>query len=280
MIYENCRILGPYKRKNDGRKHIVIIYPDGRKSTISYPKYLMELKLDRYLTKDETVDHLDMNIDNNDYSNLEIKFRSQHVLDDIKRLKPQEFICPICETKFIVESKRLHHIITNRRQGCAGPFCSKSRAGKYGALVQTNQMDELQVNQIIPEYYNLKGFEFEYKKPNQSNPDREWFNPNRKFTDDEVIEIRLKFINKDLDIKGIKTKYNLSTKTTRNILSGKSYEYLPHTCELPESTYFKSSKNLIEEWKQLRVEGKSYREIAKLYNVDHSTIQYQLKKNE
>ena len=63
MIYEGWKILGPYYRR-DGRGFVVVTKPNGKKSTISYPKYLMEIKLDRYLEKNETVDHDDKDITN------------------------------------------------------------------------------------------------------------------------------------------------------------------------------------------------------------------------
>ena len=52
MVYENCRIYGPYDRNQDNRLTVVVVYPDGRKKTVSYPKYLMETHLERYLDKE------------------------------------------------------------------------------------------------------------------------------------------------------------------------------------------------------------------------------------
>lgn len=39
------------------------------KKTISYPKYLMELHINKYLDEDDTVDHIDGNIKNFVYKN-------------------------------------------------------------------------------------------------------------------------------------------------------------------------------------------------------------------
>ena len=41
-----------------------------KRITLSYPKYLIEVHLDRYLEKEETVDHIDGNFLNNVISNL------------------------------------------------------------------------------------------------------------------------------------------------------------------------------------------------------------------
>ena len=40
---------------------IVLQYSDKSKKTISYPKYIMECYLKRYLNEEETVDHIDGN---------------------------------------------------------------------------------------------------------------------------------------------------------------------------------------------------------------------------
>ena len=76
-------VLGPYLRK-DGRKHIVLNnsyapkFTKGKTKTISYPKVLMEIKLGRRLLENETVDHIDEDISNDRYSNLQILTRQQN----------------------------------------------------------------------------------------------------------------------------------------------------------------------------------------------------------
>lgn len=70
------KIYGPYTRK-DGRKHI-ILRKDGKLQTISYPRYLLEKKLGRKLLPEETVDHIDENISNNDLSNLQVLSRAEN----------------------------------------------------------------------------------------------------------------------------------------------------------------------------------------------------------
>jgi len=156
MVYENCRIYGPYDRNQDNRLTVVIVYPNGEKKTVSYPKYLMEVHLGRYLDEDETVDHLDGNPRNNNLDNLVIKPRKEHVLEDVKRLKEQEFICPWCGGKFKLVGARLSKAISNRKTGFAGPFCSKSCASKYGRAVQLGRMEKLEVKEIDQIYTTYK----------------------------------------------------------------------------------------------------------------------------
>lgn len=61
--YKNCIIyMDHILLKKDGRKRIVAKYENGIKKTISYPKYLMELHINKYLDEDDTVDYIDGNI--------------------------------------------------------------------------------------------------------------------------------------------------------------------------------------------------------------------------
>ena len=53
-MYEGYRLLGPYMRP-DGRKHFIVVKPDGSRTTLSYPKYLMEQALGRLLKSAHSV---------------------------------------------------------------------------------------------------------------------------------------------------------------------------------------------------------------------------------
>lgn len=70
------KIYGPYTRK-DGRKH-VILRKDGKLQTISYPRFLLEEKLGRKLLPEETVDHIDEDLSNDDLSNLQVLSRAEN----------------------------------------------------------------------------------------------------------------------------------------------------------------------------------------------------------
>jgi hypothetical protein len=63
------KIYGPYLRK-DGRKHVIIIHDNGISQTRSYPRLLLEQKLGRSLTDEETVDHIDGDFTNDAPENL------------------------------------------------------------------------------------------------------------------------------------------------------------------------------------------------------------------
>lgn len=71
------RISKPYLRP-DGRKHVVITRGDGSKTTRSYPRYLLEAKLNRPLLPEETVDHIDGDFTNDSPDNLRALSRSEN----------------------------------------------------------------------------------------------------------------------------------------------------------------------------------------------------------
>lgn len=124
------KVYGPYTRK-DGRQH-VIIYENGKKKTVSYPKYLLEQKLGRPLIGDETCDHIDGDYTNNCLENLQVLSRGDNAAKAMA-LRPAEkgyFVCPECNASFY---KSMRDVRGNQiAKQKAGPFCSKKCAGKYG----------------------------------------------------------------------------------------------------------------------------------------------------
>jgi hypothetical protein len=127
------KTYGPYKN-SEGRYFIIIIFDNGKRRTVSYPKYIMEQYLGRELDPDkETIDHIDGDFTNNNLSNLRIINRSDHAKNDVKRVKLGNYICPQCNKQFKAKCKDVDH---NRKNGKAGPFCSRSCAGKYSANIQ------------------------------------------------------------------------------------------------------------------------------------------------
>jgi hypothetical protein len=129
-LYKNVKkIYGPYKGK-DNRLRCIIKFKDNTQKTISYPKFLMQEHIKRFIIEPYTIDHIDSNPLNNEISNLRIIKRTKHTKTDVLRLKPQSFICGVCKVEFILKGKKLHDAYENRKKGKKGPFCGRSCAGK------------------------------------------------------------------------------------------------------------------------------------------------------
>ncbi len=121
------KVYGPYTRK-DGRMHLVIVNDDKTKKTISYPKWLMQQHLGRELTDDETVDHIDGNIFNNDISNFQILSRKDNALKSVKYAEYLKLKCKCCGSIF--ERRKSIHLRNMAVIKVDGPFCSKKCVGK------------------------------------------------------------------------------------------------------------------------------------------------------
>lgn len=144
-IYTGYKVYGPYLNK--GRLRVVLVSIDDRK-TVSYPKYLIEKELGRYLNSKETVHHKDSDPLNNKIENLEILERSVHASQDVKRVKDQKFRCPECGVDFFLKGKKLNDAVQNRNKGKAGPFCGRSCAGRYATSLQYKKSKPLEIKRI------------------------------------------------------------------------------------------------------------------------------------
>ena len=145
-VYENCRLYGLYKSKKHNRLRIQVIFSDGRRTYMSYPKYLMEVRLGRYLEKDET-DPL-----NNDISNLTVIDRAEHANNDAIRNKNITVICQYCGKEFTIPGSKVRgRNRADRHQ--SGYFCSRECTGKYGNAVQHGKIKPTTVDRVVPEKY-------------------------------------------------------------------------------------------------------------------------------
>lgn len=148
------KVYGPYSIQH-GRQIVIVVNDDGSKRTVSYPKFLVEEHLGRPLDKDlETVDHWDSNIDNNSLDNLQILPREEHSANDTRRVKPVKFNCALCKKEF-ERSPRL--VRDKARKNKAGPFCSRTCAGKYSRKLQLKLIDKFDTQPVIDsEYFKKK----------------------------------------------------------------------------------------------------------------------------
>jgi len=130
--YEGCTFTGPYLEKENYFR-ICIKLPDGTHKKLSYHRYLMEMHIGRFLSKDEQIHHIDGNPMNNKISNLMIVTSGEH--GRLHRLEKdaKEFQCYFCGKSFILDGEKLSQLRRNKRaiHGYVGPFCSRSCITKY-----------------------------------------------------------------------------------------------------------------------------------------------------
>jgi len=126
MPYSDCKVLGPYKRP-DGRQHMIVTFPDGAKSTISYPKYHIECKLGRLLEFNEIVHHIDEDPTNDSPDNFEVKDRVSHGKGHHSKYTDGDVDCFSCAEPVWLTAKQQSNLGRERNRGKRGPFCKKCR---------------------------------------------------------------------------------------------------------------------------------------------------------
>jgi len=156
LVYENYKIYGPYLNKKDNRLRSVLVSPDNKRLTISYPKYLMEVYLDRYLEDDETVHHIDGNPLNNDIKNLQIIKRSEHVSNDVMRNSDITVKCKYCGKEFTIKGSTINNRNRSDRE-FHGYFCSKECSGKYGRSIQLGLIKHTTEDKVVPDKRKRRG---------------------------------------------------------------------------------------------------------------------------
>ena len=134
-------IEGPYKEfynrayvVNSQNRDSVCLYntESQKRTTTSYARYKMTVYLNRFLTDEEHVDHIDNDETNDNLSNLQIL---SHIENNRKyfRLKGNklvEYKCPVCNTIFSIR-RGLSHLVNKNKKSVT---CSRSCGGKISHL--------------------------------------------------------------------------------------------------------------------------------------------------
>lgn len=133
------KVYGPYERKQDQRKIVVLRLEDGKLTTKSYARFLYEQEHGEIGNIDLTVDHIDEDVTNDDLSNFDLLPRAINI-----RKSAMTAVwsgnCPVCNTLF---EKPLRFVKGNWKKGKAGPFCSRQCAGIRNKEVQLDKQSEI-----------------------------------------------------------------------------------------------------------------------------------------
>lgn len=132
------KVYGPYKRK-DGRLVVILKTPGSAEDhkTVSYPKYIVEMHIGRYLTKEETIDHIDGDFNNNALSNLRVVPRAAHCKSHVRTRRVVTKKCVICGKEFTTDN--------NHRKTCGSKSCMGKCAHVMGHNLGNNF--EIEANQ-------------------------------------------------------------------------------------------------------------------------------------
>lgn len=126
----SVEILGPYLCQ-DGRKRVDVRTPR-YKRTHQLARVKLEIKLGRKLRSWETVDHIDEDKTNDRYSNLQLMALKNNAYKSARKLVPKTVRCAECRHKITLTKAQRER----RSAKKAGPFCSRTCSGRYGAQVR------------------------------------------------------------------------------------------------------------------------------------------------
>lgn len=127
-----AKLRGPYIWKKNNRK-IYDVYDGARWKTCQAARLILEIKIGRKLTEEETVDHIDGDPINDSPENLQVLTRAEnsskyHALRHTQQM--YTFTCPECKKS---ATKPMNDVKGNLLKKKAGPFCSRPCAGKYSS---------------------------------------------------------------------------------------------------------------------------------------------------
>jgi hypothetical protein len=128
MLVKPTLLSGPTGPYEHGYLMCRVKYSDGRIKMVGYHKYIYELEHGRVI-EGMMVHHKDENKSNNDISNLELKFRSEHAsLHMIGReAKIGTYECTCCKKIFKRNIRQVRH--NQEIQLKKGPYCSRKCNG-------------------------------------------------------------------------------------------------------------------------------------------------------
>lgn len=138
-IYSEYKIYGPYIHAQMNRKYMVL-EKDGKKNSILYSRYLMEIHLNRRLNSNEEVDHINEDKTDDRLENLQVLSSKENRRKALLHRRPmQGYIntftkveCKTCGVRFKLLTNEYHRRLRRNKNGI---FCSQScgnRAKRYG----------------------------------------------------------------------------------------------------------------------------------------------------
>lgn len=92
----------------ENRKTVILFNTSKDRSSVSYARYLMSVKLGRLLSTNEHVDHKDDDKTNDVLSNLQILTPAENNKKSARGLSVVQLQCQCCKTDFVRENRLMH----------------------------------------------------------------------------------------------------------------------------------------------------------------------------
>ena len=111
---------------SENRKNVILYNSKDDRTTVSYARYLMSVKLKRRLTDNEEVDHINNDKTDDSIENLQILSREENLKkENLRRnIKTKiEVNCTFCKNSFIMEARNYRYKIKINKTNF---FCSKT----------------------------------------------------------------------------------------------------------------------------------------------------------
>ena len=140
-----------YLRISREQRRIVDLYnSDTDRTSISYARYLMCVKIGYILSNDLDVDHIDNDKTNDNIGNLQILTKLQNKIKETNRYLEEEqlsygYICACCQAPFILAERLVKGRLA---QNVVYAFCGKSCSARFHAINKSIASRNLKANSV------------------------------------------------------------------------------------------------------------------------------------
>lgn len=123
-----------YLRKNNNGRRVVDLYNScSDRTTISYARYLMSVKLGCLINNDIQVDHIDEDKTNDKISNLQLLSSTENLAKTHEHYRNNIQVkhtvsCDYCRVNFVITERELKRKLAKQT---GHMFCGRSCAGSY-----------------------------------------------------------------------------------------------------------------------------------------------------
>ena len=105
------------------RRLVVIVWNDGRKTSMSYAKYMLTSYLGRDIEKGFEVDHINNNKMDDRIENYQILSATDNRKKSVKKAEMIECECPVCKKLFLMAKRNFRF----RKNPCCSRLCGRKK---------------------------------------------------------------------------------------------------------------------------------------------------------